>query len=712
MFRLLRSLLRRPESPAAKDRDLPGAAATEGLSEAPAVPPVVETQKDPVLDEYFRLHELIEGARTARDYRRAIELARQTYTLLPRFAEAWKSAYGRFDIQTSVAVDTGATLMAVMGDRAGIEQLREVISQSPELARWQEAGDRAAEDADLVDAILDLVAREAGVVQRGLKKHLGVADGQRLGRLAQWLEKAGRLRREPHSQTYRLFIPSPTEATAKKSTPPARRFTRSSLAARLVDLASVPKVSLPRSPVAWEERRRSGQSPRGERERREAFSVTAGKGWSISAQEKLRPPDRPDPALKGTYACATGTVLGDPTGRARGFESCAAAIQLFERDGREGPRRGLAYDTYRTGVNPLGKGVVFMSRDCVLHAYDAALEPILELSLPDIPEVAACVKRLAIGPEELRRHIRCVALSVDHSRCLFTIVDEAWCMSITGDVLWGVRVPLAEGWTRVVPPTSRIGTDKDIDEAMALMSLSYPLGPEDVKRRYRELAKQWHPDLHPSDDRSERMQKLNAAADLLAGADLSALADVGSELARYEKVISHESHELPFGMRFEMSLVNGGSEKTAADWIYAASFAANDQRSFVATYSGNAIELSPDGQPLRAYSIGTVPFGIADTGDYLYFLTDTRLYVLSGERLQRIVDVLEKGELLMAETGFGLLAGKALHWFHESGEALGAVVTKDPIRRVYSTQRGLVVETRQHRAIITGAPSWWAGQGI
>jgi hypothetical protein len=35
------------------------------------------------------------------------------------------------------------------------------------------------------------------------------------------------------------------------------------------------------------------------------------------------------------------------------------------------------------------------------------------------------------------------------------------------------------------------------------------------------------------------------------------------------------------------------------------------------------------------------------------------------------------------------------------------VETRDPIRRTYSGRAGLVVETRMHRAVINGAPSWW-----
>ena len=61
----------------------------------------------------------------------------------------------------------------------------------------------------------------------------------------------------------------------------------------------------------------------------------------------------------------------------------------------------------------------------------------------------------------------------------------------------------------------------------------------------------------------------------------------------------------------------------------------------------------------------------------------------------------------MGQTGFGLLEKKRFRWFHEEGTYLGSIVTKNPIRRVYYRRDGLVVETRQRRALIRGVPAWW-----
>ena len=151
----------------------------------------------------------------------------------------------------------------------------------------------------------------------------------------------------------------------------------------------------------------------------------------------------------------------------------------------------------------------------------------------------------------------------------------------------------------------------------------------------------------------------------------------------------------------------GVSEKHASDWIYATNFGSSDNRVFLAGYSGKVVEVSDRGVPVRVYDLGAVPRHIIQTDSHLYLLTDTRLYVLSEDRLEALVDVFGQGDLMVGDTGFGLLESKAFSWFGPTGRRVGGVRTKDPIRRVLSAPQGLVVETRQHRATVVGAPSWW-----
>lgn len=76
--------------------------------------------------------------------------------------------------------------------------------------------------------------------------------------------------------------------------------------------------------------------------------------------------------------------------------------------------------------------MIAMSRECVVHVYDDALNPLLETALVEAPEIRAIRQRFDIADDELKNHVRCVALSQHADRYLFTVVDEAWCSGIDG----------------------------------------------------------------------------------------------------------------------------------------------------------------------------------------------------------------------------------------------------------------------------------------
>jgi len=72
-----------------------------------------------------------------------------------------------------------------------------------------------------------------------------------------------------------------------------------------------------------------------------------------------------------------------------------------------------------------------------------------------------------------------------------------------------------------------------------------------------------------------------------------------------------------------------------------------------------------------------------------------------------LIDTFDGGDLIVAQTGFGLLESKRRRWFSEDGRDLGSIVSKDPIRRVYSAGEQTVVETRLRRVVVDGIPPWW-----
>lgn len=81
--------------------------------------------------------------------------------------------------------------------------------------------------------------------------------------------------------------------------------------------------------------------------------------------------------------------------------------------------------------------------------------------------------------------------------------------------------------------------------------------------------------------------------------------------------------------------------------------------------------------------------------------------MLRDDALHALVDTFDRGDLVVAETGFGLLEKNRLRWFLEDGTYVGSILSRDPIRPVYSVSNSIVLETRQKRAVVQGVPAWW-----
>jgi hypothetical protein len=474
-------------------------------------------------------------------------------------------------------------------------------------------------------------------------------------------------------------------------------------------------VRLPKAPLNWEEREAGEVSgrPTAKASKDDPRFTVAGAGWVVASEEKLAPTDRPNAAFKEAFPTGRFTHWLDPKGKREGFEYAPSVLRVTNRDGDVITERGLAHDVYRSDVNADGTGIIFLSREGVLHGYTETADPLIQESLFDLPEYQAQAERFGIEPDELKNHTRCVAISSDRSRYLVTIVDEAWCLdTASGQVAWGVRMPSKEGWTRVVADRSeRSGTSTDVAAALQLMELELPVTPGDITRQYRTLAMRWHPDRNPGDPKATtRFQELGAAMELLTGADLTGLSGRELERVTYEQLLSTSRVSVADGrggaVGATLTISMGVSESFASDWIYAANLG-RDGRAFLAGYSGKIVVISPHGIPERAYDIGAVPRHIVDAGEHLYIVTDTRLYVLAGDRLEALFDVYGASDVIAADNGFALIEPKAMTWFTPGGIRAGTVRSKEPIRRVFSTGSELVVETRQHRARIAGAPLWW-----
>jgi hypothetical protein len=407
---------------------------------------------------------------------------------------------------------------------------------------------------------------------------------------------------------------------------------------------------------------------------------------------------RPDPAFRRFHPLASGLLMLDDLGNAQGFGDSESAALRYDRAGRLAAKAGFAHQLYRLGLHPFGREFIAMSADCMLYAYDDELRLLWRTALADAPQLKALRRRFAICDEWLKHHIRCVALARDRSRYLFTAVDQAWCVDRQGEVLWGLKLPLHDRGRRFGVPA---GAGAEVSRALGLLELALPLTPRQIRRRYRELALRWHPDRNRSAQAHQQMTALNRAIELLMEIDERLLSGEGGTPSS-----GAEGTELNY-RGAEFTITFGFGDRLDADWLYAADFAAHSNAVYLGSYSGRVVMLDSEGEARQVYNLGFPPRRVIDTGELLYIVTRPALYVLRDGALANMLDLLDGGELLMAPNGFGVLETQRLRWFGQDGNVLGTILSADPIRRIYWSEQGLVVESRRRRATIGGPPPWW-----
>ena len=429
------------------------------------------------------------------------------------------------------------------------------------------------------------------------------------------------------------------------------------------------------------------------------FTVSDGAGWTLKSERKLIGDERPDLAFDIAALDRSGIWLLDRSGASSNKNGVKAVLRRLDRFGKCIAEKHLTHDAYRTGSRLQG-AIAIMDSSGVLHIYDTALNLVLETNLRKDPRVVDHFRTIETNYwGEFKSQVRAVDVAPEGDRYLFTLADEAWCCTVSGQASWGVVMPLKEGWKRVVRRTEHFGVGGEVNEALRLFGLSLPTSPIDIKRKYRSLALAYHPDRNlDSPQAEEKMKALNRAFEVLTGVDPNTLDFEDSDMIHFVRTSPDHAIEVA-GLRIEISMTGG----TPQDWVYAANFAAANGGVYLATYSGKVIRLSQEGKVLVVYDIGTCPNEIIDTGRYLYFLTATRLYVIKdGTKLAAFLDVFQQGRLIVSQAGFGLLTSKRLQWFTVAGAKVGELVARDPIRALYASDDGAIVQTRQHQVEVHG----------
>jgi len=428
------------------------------------------------------------------------------------------------------------------------------------------------------------------------------------------------------------------------------------------------------------------------------FTVSEGSPWILVDERKLENEERPHPAFDIISIDTSGTWLLDRSGSSLNQPDTKSVIRRIDRNGILIGEKALNHDVHHVRTSTSGSSITIMSSDGILYIYDESLNLIVENNLSKDKLVVDHFRTIETNYwGEFRSQIRAIDIAPEGDRYLFTLADEAWCRTTSGNVLWGVVMPLKEGWKRLIGRSERFGTSQEVNDALHILGLSLPVSLREIKQQRRILALANHPDHNTGDPTAaEKMKSINNAFEILTGVDPNTLDFEESDITYFARTSPDHIIEAD-GFRLEITLTGSVPQ----DWIYAASFSSTNDEVYLATYSGKIILASRDENPIIVYDIGTCPNKIIDTGPYTYFLTYTRLYIIEDKnKLAACLDIYQQGKLLISQTRFGLYTNKHLQWFTNAGVKIGEITSRDPIRAISVVDGDLIIQTRQHQVKI------------
>lgn len=561
-------------------------------------------------------------------------------------------------------IDSGGQIFALLDDKASLKRLEQVIRGEKELQDRRGAPAAFEHARKRFRSLERLVEEQPGLRQDRVKASFPGESGRVLSTALDWLEKAGRITRKREGKTW-ILHPGKAASPAPAKTPASHRQ-GVVIKARRATWADTSISAFPRSPKWHEVAPAPGIQ--------EAFRVS-GKGWRVMEARSLPKAEQWPAAFKYSARWSGGSAHWNAP-RQPGAERPAGLIFCSSK-GERHFCKDLPFGIIRcTPLLQSGHLAIFSNRS-TLHVFDQSGEPVFETDQASAPETRAQARRLKIQPSELHRFHRCFTLHPQLQSYLITIADEAWCIRMDGTVQWGVRLPLLK--RDVLTLSFDEGSEDDVQHSLDVLGLSYPFTPEEAKRRYRQLARQWHPDVNSTAEATAKMQQINQAMQLVAG-----LEDTGQ----------------PPLEAIDDALIPD------PDWVYAAAFSQTGNRMFIAGTSGKILELDEKGQSLRVLDVGASVFQLVHDEGRLFIRTATRLYIVRDGALEALADTGQTDEVLPLRDGCVLLGRHQLRQLDAHGRLLGCIDSRDMILNAWHDGAMLHVETQRQHLAVAGARPW------
>lgn len=305
-------------------------------------------------DNYFKLLEALQRSIADRKYEDAAGAARKSIAPLREWLKDPRGDGGRLQIRIP-ALQQGGTMMAITGDRNGLEEILDLVDEFEHLEAYRADAVKHLEALELFESIREVVTSKPGVLQNKMKGELGEEDGRQVSNLISWLEKAGEITRAKSGKTYALYMAgmemSEENASAIYTEPPrphSHQKARRAMRARDLDIDKLDLVPLPPSPDTWSS---TVELPTTS----ETFS-DPDDTWRDLTVEAIAPPDRPDPFFRKHFTTRDGVLLFDDLAKSKESRGAAGAVMFTPRAGGKPTVRSLKRPPYILDVHPVGKG--------------------------------------------------------------------------------------------------------------------------------------------------------------------------------------------------------------------------------------------------------------------------------------------------------------------------------------------------------------------
>jgi len=436
-------------------------------------------------------------------------------------------------------------------------------------------------------------------------------------------------------------------------------------------------------------------------------------GWSIVHEERFPKGTGPDPDYNMAFALRDGFLYAKRFDKKPEPGQHGSTVDVLDGAGKLQVQRRLDQELFRVAAHPSGTVFSDLSFQSKLTVFDREVRPLWAMDTTTLPVVQTRARGMKLGSHDPFRWIKGAMVSGDGSLALVGAMDQVWLLTPGGDPVWGLQMPFKKNWMRMEIPGGA-GISEHAKSALGVLGLTLPATIEAVKAARKALLWQWHPDVAAKqEEANQKAQEINEAYRVLTGMDPDDLQETPTRTRFVDRDSYHKEeftveaggHQI--GISFETSLSVG--EAYAADWLAYVCLSGDGCKAYAASCSGSIFEIGERGEVIRAYALNIFPYGMQEAYGKLYVNMEDYLLILADGAVLGRIPTLGKPTIFAYPDHLVLWSDSRVRWFTPDGQPLGQIAAKAPVRRVYPSPEGWVIETRQNRCVLVGPPSGLRG---